>query len=96
MLDAEKSFDEVRQLSDTRKQDFIPVRNLRDKLKFKKKKKKKNQKYSPGARDVLCNPGDRKGLTMNFDRLKHPPFGKVVRGLKLWYNVELYLCFNSR
>ena len=82
MLDAEKSFDEVRQWSDTRKQDFIPVRNLRDKLKLEKKK---NQKYSPVARDVLCNPGDRKGLTMNFDRLKHPRFGKVVRGLKLWY-----------
>ena len=33
MLDAEKSFDEVRQWSNTHKQDFIPVRNLRDKLK---------------------------------------------------------------
>ena len=33
MLNAQKSFDEVRQWSDTRKQDFIPVRNLRDKLK---------------------------------------------------------------
>ena len=83
MLDAEKSFDEVRQWSDTRKQDFIPVRNLRNKLKLKNKNK--NKKYSPGARDVLCNPGDRKGLTMNFDRLKHHRFGKVVRGLKLWY-----------
>ena len=33
MLDAEKTFDEVRRWSDTRKQDFIPVRNLTDKLK---------------------------------------------------------------
>ena len=33
MLDAEKSFDEVRQWSNTHKQDFISVRNLRDKLK---------------------------------------------------------------
>ena len=33
MLDADTSFDEVRKWSDTRKQDFIPVRNLRDKLK---------------------------------------------------------------
>ena len=33
MLDAEKSFEEVRQWSDTHKQDFIPMRNLRDKLK---------------------------------------------------------------
>ena len=33
MFDAEKSFDEVRQWSNTHKQDFIPVRNLRDKLK---------------------------------------------------------------
>ena len=33
MLDAEKSFEEVRQWSDTNKQDFIPVRNLRGKLK---------------------------------------------------------------
>ena len=33
MLDAEKSFDEVRQWSDISKQDFIPVRNLRDRLK---------------------------------------------------------------
>ena len=33
MLDAEKRFDEVRQWSDTRLQDFIAVRNLRDKLK---------------------------------------------------------------
>ena len=32
MLDAEKTFDEVRRWSDTRKQDFIPVRNLTDKL----------------------------------------------------------------
>ena len=31
-LDAEKSFDEVRKWSDTHKQDFIPVRNLKDKL----------------------------------------------------------------
>ena len=86
MLDVEKSFDEVRQWSDARKQDFIPVRNLRDKLKLKTNNKNKNKKYSPGARDVLRNPGDRKGLTMNFDRLKHPRFGQVVRGLKLWYN----------
>ena len=28
MLDADTSFDEVRKWSDTRKQDFIPVRNL--------------------------------------------------------------------
>ena len=33
MLDAEKSFDEVRQWSKPHKQHFIPVRNLRDKLK---------------------------------------------------------------
>ena len=33
MLDADTSFDEVRKWSDTRKQDFIPVRSLRDKLK---------------------------------------------------------------
>ena len=33
MLDAEKTFDEVRRWSDTRKQDFIPVRNLTGKLK---------------------------------------------------------------
>ena len=33
MLDADTSFDEVRKWSDNRKQDFIPVRNLRDKLK---------------------------------------------------------------
>ena len=33
MFDAEKTFDEVRRWSDTRKQDFIPVRNLTDKLK---------------------------------------------------------------
>ena len=32
MFDAEKTFDEVRRWSDTRKQDFIPVRNLTDKL----------------------------------------------------------------
>lgn len=32
-MHAEKSFDEVKQWSDTRKQDFIPVQNLRDKLK---------------------------------------------------------------
>ena len=33
LLDAEKSFDEVRQWSGSRKQDFIPVQNRRDKLK---------------------------------------------------------------
>ena len=33
MLDADTSFDEVRKWSDTRKQNFIPVRNLPDKLK---------------------------------------------------------------
>ena len=33
ILDADTSFDEVRKWSDTRKQDFIPVRNLQDKLK---------------------------------------------------------------
>ena len=32
MLDAEKSFDKVRKWSDIHKQAFIPVRNLRDKL----------------------------------------------------------------
>ena len=66
------------------------MRNLRDKLKLKTTTTttKKTKKYSPGARDVLCNPEDRKGLTMNFDRLKHPRFGKVVRGLKLWYKCK--------
>ena len=49
MLDAEKSFDEVRQWSDIRKQDFIPVRNLRDKVKealseLKNKKYKRERK----------------------------------------------------
>ena len=33
MLDADTSFDEVGKWSDTRKQDFIPVLSLRDKLK---------------------------------------------------------------
>lgn len=33
MFDAEKSFHEVREWPDTRLKDFIPVRNLRDKLK---------------------------------------------------------------
>ena len=33
MLDADTSFDDVRKWSDTHKQDFIPVRNLQDKLK---------------------------------------------------------------
>ena len=43
MLDTEKSFDEVRQWSDISKQDFIPVRNLRDKLKLKKTTKTKTR-----------------------------------------------------
>ena len=55
------------------------MRNLRDKRKEAlsklKKKEKKRKKYSPGARDVLFNPGGRKGLTMNLVRLKHLPFG---------------------
>ena len=48
MWDAEKSFDEVRQWSDISKQDFIPVRNLRDRLKealseFKNRKYKRER-----------------------------------------------------
>ena len=30
---------------------------------------------SPGAREVSPDPEDRKGLTNDFDRLKHPLFG---------------------
>ena len=39
--------------------------------------------FSPGTRNVLLNPEDRKGLTMDFDR---------VRGFKLWYTfwAEVY------
>ena len=44
MLDTEKSFDEVRQWSDISKQDFIPVRNLRDRLK-EALSETKNRKY---------------------------------------------------
>ena len=52
------------------------MRNLRDKLKEALSElKKKKKKYSPGAKDVLFNPGGRKGLTMNLDRLKHLLFG---------------------
>ena len=34
---------------------------------------------SPGAGDVFLNPVDRKGLTMDTDRLKYLLFGCVVR-----------------
>ena len=51
------------------------MRNLRDKLKEALSELKKKEKYSPGAKDVLFNPGGRKGLTMNLDRLKHLLFG---------------------
>ena len=44
MLDTEKSFDEVRQWSDISKQDFIPVRKLRDRLK-EALSEIKNRKY---------------------------------------------------
>lgn len=52
---------------------------------------------SPGAGTVLHNPEDRKGLTLDFDNLKHPLFGSVDRGFKLWYtfNFELWLCFET-
>ena len=33
MLDEEKSFEEIRRWYDNRKQDLIPVRNLRDRIK---------------------------------------------------------------
>ena len=51
MLDAEKTFDEVRRWSDTRKQDFIPVRNLTDKLnealsELKNERRKRERKIS--------------------------------------------------
>ena len=44
MLDTEKSFDDVRQWSDISKQDFIPVRKLRDRLK-EALSEIKNRKY---------------------------------------------------
>ena len=37
MLDEEKSFEEVRQWYDNRKQYLIPVRNLRDRIKRTRK-----------------------------------------------------------
>ena len=46
MLDAEKSFDEVRQWSDIPKHIFIPVRNARDKLE-EALREVKNKKYKP-------------------------------------------------
>ena len=46
MLDAGKSFDEVRQWSDIPKHIFIPVRNVRDKLE-EVLREVKNKKYKP-------------------------------------------------
>ena len=37
---------------------------------------------SPGARVVLHNLEDRKGWTMDFDRLKHPLCGEEACGFK--------------
>ena len=46
----------------------------------------KHSADSPGARAVLHIPEEgRKTLMMGFDRFKHPFFGQVVRGFKLWY-----------
>ena len=41
-----------------------------------------NLYFSVRARAVFLNPEDRKGLTMDFERLRHPLFGWVVRGFK--------------
>ena len=74
------------------------MRNLRDKLKEALRELKKQEIFSGfDARDILLNPGDRKGLTMNFDRLKHPFFllGSSCSQIVLYVLSYSYV-FNSR
>ena len=51
MLDAEKGFDEVREWPDTRLKDFIPVWNLRDKLKKALSELEKQEIYKREERE---------------------------------------------
>ena len=48
---------------------------------------------SLGAGAALHNPEVRKGLTLDFDKLKHPLFGSLDRGFKLWYTFWVIAMF---